>query len=182
MREHGQVAQGPVGSPSTARHGRALRMNSAREKLAARRIWPVWSLNLGAMIEAGALVRFACDSCRRVYDVDVASLAVLRGREWSLIGRTAKCKASKCRARGLFVAAANRETPFLCLGERMPDWLVGARPREHEAADGGPGGGGPGGPGPTGGGVPPCPKGVDPVRWAYAGVFERKRMVREARD
>jgi hypothetical protein len=149
-----------------------------REALAAKRIWPVWVRNLGAMIEAGVIVRFACDACRRVYDVDVASLAVLRGREWSLVGRGARCKASKCRSRGPFVAAINRETPFLCLAGEMPSWLVGARPRDHEAPeDGAPGGGGP-----NGGGVPPCPKGVDPVRWAYADVFERKRMVREARD
>ena len=149
-----------------------------REKLAAQRIWPVWVRNLGAMIEAGAIARFACGACRRIYDVDLPSLAILRGREWSLVGRTARCKASKCRARGLFVASLNMDTPFLCLGERMPDWLVGARPREHEVGEDGPEGGG----GPGGNGVPPCPKGVDPVRWAYADVFERKRMVRRARD
>jgi len=147
-----------------------------REALAARRIWPVWTRSLGAMIEAGVMVRFACDACRRVYDVDLASLAVLRGREWSLIGRTARCKASKCRARGLFVAAINRETPFLCLCGEMPAWLIGARPRDHEAAaDDGPGRG------PGGGGTPPAPKGVDPVRWSRADERERRRMVREAR-
>ncbi len=106
-----------------------------REALAAQRIWPVWARSLGAMIEAGVIVRFACDSCRRVYDVDVAALAILRGREWSLIERTARCKASKCRSRGLFVAAINRETPFLCLGREMPCWLIGARPKEHEAPE-----------------------------------------------
>jgi ferredoxin len=116
----------------------------------------VWALNLGAMIESGAIVRFACDGCRRVYDVDLAALAILRGREFSLIGQAARCKASKCRARGMFVASLSAGQPFLCLGERMPDWLVGARPREHEPGVDGPGGGGPGG-----GGVPPCPKGVD---------------------
>jgi hypothetical protein len=107
----------------------------------------------------------ACDACRRVYDVDVGALAVLRGREWSLIGRSARCKASKCRKRGLFVAAINPETPFLCLGREMPSWLVGARPRDHEPSDR----------------PPPPPPGVDPVRWAYADERERKRMVREAR-
>lgn len=146
-------------------------------KLAARRIWPVWALNLGAMIESGAIVRFACDQCRRVYDVDLAALAILRGREFSLIGQAARCKASKCRARGMFVASLSAGQAFLCLGERMPDWLVGARPREHEPGVDGPGGGGPGG-----GRVPPCPKGVDAVKWAYADVFERKRLVRRARD
>ena len=138
-----------------------------REALAAQRIWPVWTRSLGAMIKAEVMVRFACDACRRLYDVDLASLAVLRGREWSLIGRTARCKASKCRARGLFVAAINRETPFLCLHKEMPSWLIGARPKDHEPApDDRP---------------PPPPPGVDPVRWAYAGEGERKRMVREAR-
>lgn len=146
-------------------------MAERSEALAAQRIWPIWVRNLGAMIEAGVIVRFACDVCRRVYDVDTASLAVLRGREWSLVGRTARCKASKCRARGLFVAAINQETPFLCLGREMPSWLIGARPKEHEAPpEGDPNG------------VPPCPKGVDAVRWAYADVRERKEMVRRARD
>jgi hypothetical protein len=105
---------------------------------------------------------------------------MLRGREWSLVGRTARCKASRCRARGLFVAAINRETPFLCLGKEMPSWLIGARPREHEPDGADPDGSGPEGDG--GGRVPPCPRGVDPVRWAYADVRERKEMVRRARD
>ncbi len=71
------------------------------------------------------------------------------------------------------MAAINRETPFLCLsGEDMPGWLIGARPKDHEPAPES---------GPGGGGVPPAPKGVDPVRWAYADVADRKRMVREAR-
>lgn len=149
-----------------------------REVLAGRRIWPVWTLNLGAMIESGAIVRFACDSCRRVYDVDLAALAILRGREWSLIGVTTRCKASKCRDRGRFVASLAAAAPFLCLAGEMPAWLIGARPREHEPGDGGPGGGGPGGGARV---VPPCPKGVDAVRWALADEFERKRMVREVR-
>ena len=148
----------------------------AREKLAAQRIWPVWTRSLGAMIEAEAIVRFACDTCRRLYDVDVASLAVLRGREWSLIGRSARCKASRCRARGPFVAAVGREAPFLCLGGDMPNWLIGARPKEHEPPENGPDGG------PGGSSVPPCPKGVDAVRWAYADERERKRMVQRARN
>jgi hypothetical protein len=150
----------------------------AREALAAQRIWPMWVRNLGAMIEAEVIVRFACDPCRRVYDVDLASLAMLRGREWSLIGRGARCKASRCRARGRFVAAINRETPFLCLGGDMPTWLIGARPKEHEAPPEGPGGPDR----PNGGGDPPAPRGVDPVRWSQADLAERKRMVRRARD
>lgn len=149
-------------------------MAVAREALAAARIWPVWARSLGAMIEAEVLVRFACCRCEKVYDVDVAALAMLRGREWSLIGRRARCKASRCRAAGSFVAAANRETPFLMLGQGpMPSWLIGGRPRDHEPPPDG---------GPEGGGIPPCPQGVDPVRWAYADVTERKRMVRRARD
>lgn len=148
-----------------------------RREMVAGRIWPAWTRTLGALLDAGAIVRFACGPCRRVYDVDLRSLAVLRGREWSLIGRTARCKASTCRTRGLFIAAANRETPFLCLGtEELPTWLIGARPKDHDAD-----GGGPEGSGPNGGGVPPCPKGVDAVRWAYASERERKQMVRQAR-
>ena len=138
-----------------------------REAVAAQRIWPIWARTLGGMIEAEAIVRFACDACRKVYDVDLQSLAVLRGREWGLIGRRARCKASKCRKSGAFVAALGRDMPFMCLGGEMPHWLVGARPQDHE---------------PTGDDrPPPPPPGVDGVRWAYATVEERKRMVREAR-
>jgi hypothetical protein len=141
-----------------------------REALAAQRIWPVWARSLGEMIEAGAEVRFACPACRRVYDVDLESLAMLKGRAWSLVERRARCKASRCRAAGRFVAAAGADQPFLWLsgGEGMPDWLVGSRPCDHEP---------PVGPGP----MPPVPPGVDPVRWAWAGERERKRMVREVR-
>lgn len=56
-----------------------------QDALARQRIWPAWARTLGAMIEAGAIVRFACGACKRVYDVDVEAMAVLRGREWSLI-------------------------------------------------------------------------------------------------
>ena len=91
-------------------------------------------------------------------------------RAWSLIGRAARCKASKCRDRGFFVASWRHDVAFTSLsGDDMPPWLVGARPSDHEPPPEGPGG------------VPPCPKGVDAVRWAYADERERKRMVREAR-
>jgi hypothetical protein len=141
-----------------------------REALAAQRIWPVWARTVGGMIEAEAAVRFACPACKRLYDVDLESLATLRGRAWSLIERRARCKASKCRASGRFVAAGEPDDPFIWLagGEGMPDWLVGARPRDHE-------------PPPTDPPRPPAPPGVDPVRWAYAAERERKRMVRQAR-
>ena len=129
------------------------------------------------MIEAAAIVRFGRFPCRRVYDVDVRSLAVLRGREWSLPGRTARCKASTRRARGVFVAAPGPDTAFLCLSGEMPGWLVGARPRDHEAPPDGDGGGGDG-PAPP----PPAPNGVDAERWAAADERERKRVVRRARD
>ncbi len=142
----------------------------ARETLAGQRIWPVWARTLGEMIEGQAAVRFACPACKRLYDVDLEALATLRGRAWSLIERRARCKASKCRASGRFVAAAGANEPFLWLagGEAMPAWLVGARPRDHE-------------PPPDKGPAPPAPPGVDGVRWAYASESERKRMVRQAR-
>ena len=142
-----------------------------REKLAAQRIWPVWSRTLGEMIEEQAVVRFACPACKRLYDVDMEALVTLRGRAWSLLDRRARCKASTCRASGRFVAAAGATQPFILLsgGERMPDWLVGARPSDHDP---------PPPPPPT----PPAPSGVDAVRWAYADERERKRMVREARN
>ena len=141
-----------------------------REALAAQRIWPVWARTLGGMIEAGTHVRFACPACKLLYDVDLESLATLRGRTWSLIERRARCKASQCRTTGRFVAAAGPNEPFLWLagGEGTPAWLVGARPSDHE-------------PPPDKGPAPPAPPGVDGVRWAYASESERKRMVRQAR-
>ena len=51
-----------------------------RKKLAAQRIWPVWTRTIGAMIEAEAIVRFACPACKRLYDVDLEAIAMLRGR------------------------------------------------------------------------------------------------------
>lgn len=141
-----------------------------REALAAARIWPVWARSLGAMIEGGVAVRFACPRCKRLYDVDLEALAMLRGRAWSLIDRRARCKASKCRAAGAFVAAAGQDQPFILLmgAEAMPDWLVGARPSDHEP---------PPPPPPT----PPAPPGIDPVHWTWASESERKRMVRGVR-
>ncbi len=137
------------------------------------RIWPVWARSVGAMIEAGVAVRFACLRCKRLYDVDMEALAMLRGRAWSLIDRRGRCKASKCRASGRFVAAGGRDQPFILLmsNEAMPGWLVGARPSDHE-------------PPPSGGPPrPPAPPGVDPARWAEArDERERKRLVREARN
>jgi hypothetical protein len=133
------------------------------------RIWPHWTRDLGAMLAGGAEVRFACPGCRRLFDVDLASLAVLRGAGWSLIDRRARCKASKCRARGDFVAAAGRHEPFLLLSQHreLPLWLHGACPADHEPP-----------PPPT----PPAPKGVDKERWLRASSdAERKRLVREAR-
>jgi len=140
-------------------------------KLAAQRIWPVWARTLAEMIACRAEVRFACPRCRRLYDVDLNALAMLRGRGWSLVGRRARCKASKCRASGRFVASAGRDQPFILLmpEETMPGWLAGTRPCDHEPPGAGP---------PS----PPAPLGVDPGRWAGArDEKERKRLVREAR-
>jgi hypothetical protein len=122
------------------------------------------------MIEEAAQVRFACPKCRRVYDVDLEALATVKGRAWSLIDRRARCKASTCRASGWFAAAPSRDEPFLLLSaaERMPRWLAGTAPADHEP---------PAPPPPH----PPAPPGVDPVRWAWADERERRRMVRAAR-
>jgi hypothetical protein len=138
--------------------------------MAATRIWPVWARSLGAMIEGQAIVRFACPACKRLYDVDLESLAMLRGRAWSLIDRRGRCKASKCRVIGHFAAAPSGDQRFLWLAgaEPMPDWLIGSSPQDHE-------------PPPPPAPHPPTPPGVDPVRWAWADERERKRMVRQAR-
>jgi hypothetical protein len=133
------------------------------------RIWPHWTRSIGAMLAGGAAVRFACLGCRRVFDVDLEALAVLRGAEWSLIGRRARCKASKCRAKGLFVAAPGRHDPFVILSEAaaMPSWLAGSTPADHEP------------PPPH---HPPAPPGVDKEKWyRTTSDGERRRLVREAR-
>lgn len=136
----------------------------------AGRIWPVWTRSVGAMIEAGAIVRFACTWCMRVYDVDLETLAILKGRAWSLVDRRARCKASGCRKSGRFVASLTMNTPFLWLhaSEQTPNWIVNTRPCDHEP----PGEGGP----------PPCPVGADPKRWALASERERKKMVERLRS
>jgi hypothetical protein len=142
----------------------------------AGRIWPVWVRSLGAMWEAGAIVRFACPRCERVYDVDLEALISLRGRTWSLVDRRARCKASKCRASGAFVAAQTPDQRFIWLHGRdmIPAFVAHSRPRDHEPPEACPE--------PVEGAAPcPAPPGVDPIRWAYADERERKRMVRLAR-
>ena len=54
-------------------------MNSG-EKLAAQRLWPARARTVGALIESEAIVRFASCACKRVYDVDMSAIAMLRGR------------------------------------------------------------------------------------------------------
>lgn len=135
------------------------------------RIFPFWARDLGALLTAGVEVRFACPGCKRVFDVDLDALAMLRGPEWSLIDRRARCKANRCRARGWFIAAAGRTELFLILSSRttLPPWLSGARPADHE-------------PKPPPPPTPPVPIGVDKTRWlAATSDAERKRLVREAR-
>ena len=138
----------------------------AWEKLAAQRIWPVWARNLGAMIEAGVLVRFACDACRRSMTWTSRFGDPARARmEPDRAGRAvqgiempqARDVRGGARSRDDLPVPGRRDA---ALADRRPP----ARPR---AAPGRP--------------PPPPPPGVDAVRWAYAGVEERKRMVKEAR-
>jgi hypothetical protein len=99
--------------------------------------------------------------------VDLETLMVVRGRTYSLIDRHARCKVSKCRRTGFFIAATGPNDRFTILTSKIvePSWLIGATPNDLE-------------PPPP---VPPCPPGIDAVRWAYATPHERKRMVKEAR-
>ena len=138
--------------------------------LTDRRLWPQWTRSVAAMWEADAHVRFACPACMKLYDVDLESLILLKGRQWSLIDRQGRCKWVMCRARGPFVAAPAQDAHYMLLStsEALPRWLTGKRPCDDE-------------PPPPTPPTPPAPKGVDPVRWAYANERERKRMVREAR-
>jgi hypothetical protein len=84
------------------------------------------------MIDAGVIVRFACMTCRTIFDVDLVAVAVVRGRGFSLIGANAKCKISRCRGDGSFIASIRSDHTFLLLKDRpevhMPKWLIGLRP------------------------------------------------------
>ena len=46
-----------------------------------RRIWSHWAQTIRAMRALGVIVRFACLGCRRLFDVDLSALAILRGAE-----------------------------------------------------------------------------------------------------
>jgi hypothetical protein len=132
-------------------------------------LWPTWAATVGGMIDHGSIVMFRCARCNTFLDVDLAAIAALRGRDYSLVDRPGRCKIIDCRGRGWFFASPGQTTPSRLLRTKAglarhatPAELGPPRTDLPPPA-------------------PPCPPGIDAVRWAYASASERKRMVREAR-
>ena len=97
------------------------------------RIWPAWTANVGTMIDASAIVRFACFECREIFDVDLIAIAHIRGRAFSLIDASARCKRSRCRGAGHFIGCRQPDERFQLLlngpgFDLTPAWLAALRP------------------------------------------------------
>jgi hypothetical protein len=97
---------------------------------------PRWSLSVGGLLRAKAEVRFACERCRTLFDVDLKALAQLRGCEACLVNVEARCKVSACRGRGFFLAAPSRDDALFPLVTARPfaSWTAGPTPRDFEPA------------------------------------------------
>lgn len=102
-----------------------------------RRRHPTWSHSVGAMIAAKAEARFACTTCRQVFDVELKLIARVKGRGFSLIDSWASCKLSRCGGQGFFIAAATRNCRLFPLvnEDHLHLWVVGPRPRDFEPPD-----------------------------------------------
>jgi hypothetical protein len=60
---------------------------------------------VGGMLRAGVLVRSRCASCSNVFDVDLPTLAQVKGRDFSLIDKEGQCRISACRGPLTFLFA-----------------------------------------------------------------------------
>lgn len=54
--------------------------------------FPAWTATLGAMIDSEASVRALCSLGCGFRDIDLAALAGLLGRDYSLVGRRCRCR------------------------------------------------------------------------------------------
>ena len=89
------------------------------------------------MIEAGATVRFACERCRQLFDVDLRAIELIRGRGYSLMNRRAQCKLASCRGTGRFVARQDDGERFLMLDDTIgidatPGWVLRWQDRDDD--------------------------------------------------
>jgi hypothetical protein len=100
----------------------------------ADRIWPEYVSSVGGLIAQHVIVRFACLSCREIFDVDLQAVAAVRGRAYSLLDRRSTCRRSSCRGTGCFIMAEGIDKPFVKLAHRpMPAWLRNLRPCDVDA-------------------------------------------------
>lgn len=66
---------------------------------------PTWVWTVARLVNDGAEVRFFCPRCTLLFDVDLGLIARVRGRSFSLVHHTPRCKMSCCRSLGFFLAA-----------------------------------------------------------------------------
>ena len=66
---------------------------------------PTWAWTVAGLVNERAEVRFFCPRCTLLFDVDLGLIARVRGRSFSLVHHTPRCKMSCCRSLGFFVAA-----------------------------------------------------------------------------
>ena len=99
-----------------------------------RRHHPSWTHSIGAMLAKKAEARFACTTCRQVFDVELRVIERMRGRGYSLIDAWANCKLARCGGKGFFLAADNRESRLFPLlnQDQMHLWPMGPRACDFE--------------------------------------------------
>ena len=72
------------------------------------------------MREAGTRVQAHCRKCKVALKVDLDVLCTLKGRSYSLIGVTTKCKVLLCDGTMFFLASPGPGTPYRPLFEDEP--------------------------------------------------------------
>lgn len=119
------------------------------------RFWPKGLRTIGEMIDAGALVRFACERCGTIFDVDLHAISVIRGAAYSLIDVRTQCKITGCRGPGHFLAKLPADEHLRKLQSDLPP---SAGPNIGSSA----------------------PAGVDPMAWFRADWRGKQALMREA--
>lgn len=103
------------------------------------RLVPLWMANVGSMRDCGTDVRARCRKCATWFRVELDTLCTLRGRAFSLVGVTSRCKVFGCDGQVIFYASPGPSTPLQPLlgpdpweGDhtRPPDDDPSPRPRD----------------------------------------------------
>lgn len=81
----------------------------------AERLWPTWVWTVGAMREADVAVYAHCRRCDIWLDVDLETLCAMRGRGFTLIDRTARCKVRGCGGSCTFHYSPGENLPLRVL-------------------------------------------------------------------